>query len=266
MLGNDKLCKTKKISEPPFFIVKEKKSTCSDWCFETNTEYVNFLNRNINIIKSNLFSDTENFTLILDATYSNHGQCVVNEKKKKVQCLCKGNYEIMVSEMFYISFLNIINKSLSWNPTQRPIEDIFKEEFSALAILLKFYPHSALFYLVYLFHKYEKTSKLYRFASSSKLIADNVELLNADGNDTKNGLTEDKSSIAENDTDIQIFMNIYKFIVSGSGDILDISKKYYEQHRQEPIYVCLLPIVQYLLWDSHNFTDVHFYSKHDFST
>lgn len=243
MLGNvgaDALCKTERISLSPYIFLKG--DDCSHWCFQNNVQYVTFLNNNIAEIKDTLFNDAETIILMLNPINSNTGNCVPDYDNWTHHCQCHANYQIMVSREFYNSFLHIMEENLRRDQRLEIEEEtIRREEFSALAILLKFYPRTAIFYLAYLFYKYKDPSAepLQQLQFELNAIDLNLVLVTTSDNDVPmhmftctpvgyitKGLTipydnsycgvDDKGKLLGNEIYERIlFMNMYEKIVMG---------------------------------------------------
>lgn len=194
------------------------------------------MNKNIENIINELFVNRETCILQLNAIKSNAGECVPNENGKNFHCLCKGSYEVRVSKSFYVTFLFTMHGMLHREP-----DTIKREEFSALAIFLKFHPHCAVFHLAYLFHKYDRPSAWSIFTPIT-LSSDHILLEDA------NGMVEDRGQVAVNGTKIRVFMEIYELIVSDLCDIRAIGHKYYSETKDKPITCCFLIVIYYFMY------------------
>lgn len=83
MLGYVHLCKTKKITYPPFIELEEDK--CTEQCNENNPTYVTFLNNYIHEIQNLLFLDNDTSVLELHTIPSNTNMCVDTDEDT---CVC----------------------------------------------------------------------------------------------------------------------------------------------------------------------------------
>lgn len=190
-----------------------------------------FLNENIHKIKNTLFTDAHLHVVRLNPIASNVGSCVEYEKEKTFKCECNANYQIKVTRSFYTSFLKIVdNTETSYN------ENIGeKEHFSAFVILLKFHPRSAIFYLAYLFEKYNVSSKTCLFAPD--MVAVNFRGRIAPEN--SNGQMEDRGIFA--DCNHNIFNKVYALIAQNECDIRAVGKRYYSKNN--PVTWCTILVL-----------------------
>lgn len=73
-----------------------------------------------------------------------------SENEKRYHCLWGAHYEIVVNRSFYFCFLHYVTSALCQDKELDQHPDLIKrDEFSTLAILLKFKPHCAVLYLGY---------------------------------------------------------------------------------------------------------------------
>lgn len=200
-----------------------------------------FVNENIHKIKNTLFADAHLHVVRLNPIASNVGNCVEYEKEKTFKCECNANYQIKVTKPFYTSFLKIVENT-EMNIYQNIGE---KEHFSAFVILLKFYPRSAIFYLDYLFEKYNVSSKICLFASN--MVA--VDFRGRIVPENSTGQMEDRGTFANYESDI--FKKVYELIAKNECDIRALGKKYYS--KDKPVTWCtILLLVFYNLKMLHD--------------
>lgn len=88
-----------------------------------------------------LFTNDANIAIHLNWIDSSGGECVLDEEEKKYYCLCKAKYSVTISREFYNTFLFILDEGLTRDKRVKRNEiTVRREEFSALFIILKFYP------------------------------------------------------------------------------------------------------------------------------
>lgn len=233
LLSNADICKTNPTPTSPFYeLVEESDRMCTTWCRDTNQKYVEFLNKNIYKIKNTLFIDTRFFIIVLNPIDADTGNCVHNKPGKTFNCICNANYQIMVNRTLYVTFLHIVNGAL-----EQDKHTIKREDFSALMILLKFYPRSAVFYLAYLFQKYDVPPKLSTFAPSRRLIINFGDGLVPEDVD---GKVEERRQFKEYGN--KIYMKVLNLIARGEC-ISNISNDYFNKNNDIEFRDLLITLV-----------------------
>lgn len=201
-------------------------ANCRAVCTQNNRIYVEFLNLNIYKLKCSLFTDSHYIVLKLNLVNSDTGSCTKNETKNMYECLCKPNYQVMVNDRFYDYFLNIVNSN---NPNQNE-DTIKRERFSVLVIFFKFYPQSAVFYLAYLFEKYDVDAPLTVFRPSGRILDFRGQVV--PGGVT--GTVEDRGQFK--DFGGKIFRKVYELILNDKCNIRTVGNQYF--HKKSTITWC----------------------------
>lgn len=213
------MCETEKISEPPSYQLSVSSSeNCETACRQNNKEFVKLLNKNIYIISNTLFIDASLYVIKLNPIDSDNGGCVKDENKNTFQCICKLNYQILVNTEFHRIFQLIFTDI----PFSRPIQT--RDKFSALVILLKFYPLNAVFYLAYMFEINKEFSNPY----PSHFVPNDIMHINFDGeivSENVSGTLEDRGQFSEYGN--TLFMKICNLVAHGDCDLRAIGNSYY---------------------------------------
>lgn len=183
----------------------------------------------------------------------------------------------MVDRFFYNTFLFILYEGLIREQGQQLDETTIKrEEFCALAIILKFHPQNTVFYLSYLFNKYNTHFTQSLFLPNTQVgdivvvidglevgfTADLVERLSQympigiNFNhqyfitaETINGMVEDKGIIKNNEIVIRTFMKLYELIITSSYNsynLDDIAENYFNcfnRSYNEPLAIVILCVI-----------------------
>lgn len=110
------------------------------------------MENNISLFIEKLFPAQQSSPRVkLNPIDSQTGQCIKNNNKNILECLCNSNYQIMINKSFNSKILPSIEQRIQKN-NKRGISKV--EYFIAFIILLKFNPTTAPLFLGYLFREF----------------------------------------------------------------------------------------------------------------